>query len=84
MDEKRDSGAGSSVLTLGGASSTVKGLRAVAPVVRAAAFWGAICLPWIALFLLFTGLATSHPIIFTLVVVAASVATLAGHDHPRR
>lgn len=84
MDKKRDSPAENSILTLSGSGSAVEQIRNLVPAARAAAFWGAVCLPWIALFLLFTGVATRYPVLFTLVVAAAFVAAIAGHNHTRR
>jgi hypothetical protein len=49
--------------------------------VRGVGFWAAIVLPWIALGLLFTGIATEEPGLFTGIVLGNLVAAVVGGEY---
>jgi len=51
------------------------------PVIRGAAFWAAIVLPWIVLGLLFTGIATEEPGLFTGIVLLNLGAAVVGGEY---
>lgn len=84
MDRDRDQNSGNNVLVLDGSHPLRRSLRTLAPVFRATAFWVAVALPWIALGLLFTGVATDRPVFFVLLVLVAFLSAFVGRDHTRR
>jgi len=51
------------------------------PALRAAGFWSAICLPWIALAFVVTGAATTRPVWFSVIVLAAGIGAVAGKNY---
>ena len=55
--------------------------RRLLPMVRGVGFWAAIVLPWIALGLLFTGIATEEPGLFTGIVLGNLVAAVVGGEY---
>lgn len=83
MDEEREANTGREVPGAREYSSLGQHLETAAPAARAMSFWSAVCLPWVALVLLFTGVATSYPYLFTLLLVATFVAAVFGHGHTR-
>lgn len=84
MDGKGDRHSGISHSTPDWSDFPIPHARRLGSIVRAGAFWSAICLPWVALALLFFGIATSYPLWFTGLIAVAFVAAIVGHDHTRR
>jgi hypothetical protein len=56
-------------------------LTLLGPVIRAAGFWSAVCLPWVALGFVVTGEATARPLWFVGIVLAAGIAAVIGKEH---
>lgn len=84
VGEKEDGKSGRTVAVFHGGVPTASHFGGIIPAVRATAFWSAVCLPWVALAFLFTGLATRFPLVFTGLVTVAFLSAVVGHEYTHR